>query len=210
PSSLQAKLLQVLQEGEFRRVGGVTPIRLKARVITATNKDLEELVRQNRFREDLYYRLCVVPITIPPLKHRPEDILLLANYFLQKFNNKYGLHKRLDDEVKKWMCRYPWPGNVRELQNIIERLAIVSEGDFITLLDIPDSYRSKSEGLEDGENFKTPSLKEVNEAAERRLLESVIRNSKSSRQAAKELGISQATLLRKAHKYGIALGSQKD
>lgn len=210
PGSLQAKLLQVLQEGEFRRVGGTTPIRLKARVITATNKDLEELVRQNRFREDLYYRLCVVPIHIPPLKHRPGDILILADFFLQKFNNKYGLHKRLDDEVKKWMCRYQWPGNVRELQNIIERLAIVSETDLITMRDIPESYRSKSEDFEKEHAHRTPSLKEVHEAAERRLLESVIRSNKSSRQAARELGISQATLLRKAHKYGISLTSQND
>lgn len=210
PGSLQAKLLQVLQEGEFRRVGGVTPIRLKARVITATNQDLEELIRQNRFREDLYYRLCVVPIHIPPLKHRPGDTLLLADYFLQKFNSQYGLRKKLDEDVRKWMCHYQWPGNVRELQNIIERLAIVSETEIITLRDIPDSYRSKVMGFADNEAFKTPSLKEVNEAAERRLLESVIRSNKSSRQAARELGISQATLLRKAHKYGIPLTSQKD
>ena len=78
-------------------MGGVTPIRLKARVITATNQDLEELIRQNRFREDLYYRLCVVPIHVPPLKHRPGDTLLLADYFLQKFNSQYGLRKKLDD-----------------------------------------------------------------------------------------------------------------
>lgn len=208
--SLQAKLLQVLQEGEFRRVGGVTPVHLKARVITATNKNLEELVRQNRFREDLYYRLCVVPIHIPPLKQRPGDILVLADHFLQKFNEKYGVHKRLEDGVKKWMCCYDWPGNVRELQNIIERLAIVSETDLITVRDIPESYRSKVQGFENGMNYRTPSLKEVNEAAERRLLESVIRSNKSSRQAARELGISQATLLRKARKYGISFSAQDD
>ncbi|HOQ08504.1 MAG TPA: sigma 54-interacting transcriptional regulator [Syntrophomonadaceae bacterium] len=210
PGSLQAKLLQVLQEGEFRRVGGVTPVHLKARVITATNKNLEELVRQNRFREDLYYRLCVVPIHIPPLKQRPGDILVLADHFLQKFNEKYGVHKRLEDGVKKWMCCYDWPGNVRELQNIIERLAIVSETDLITVRDIPESYRSKVQGFENGMNYRTPSLKEVNEAAERRLLESVIRSNKSSRQAARELGISQATLLRKARKYGISFSAQDD
>jgi len=210
PGSLQAKLLQVLQEGEFRRVGGVTPVHLKARVITATNKNLEELVRQNRFREDLYYRLCVVPIHIPPLKQRPGDILVLADHFLQKFNEKYGVHKRLEDGVKKWMCCYDGPGNVRELQNIIERLAIVSETDLITVRDIPESYRSKVQGFENGMNYRTPSLKEVNEAAERRLLESVIRSNKSSRQAARELGISQATLLRKARKYGISFSAQDD
>lgn len=203
PSALQAKLLQVLQEGEFRRVGGVTPTRLKARVITATNQDLEELIKQNRFREDLYYRLCVVPIHIPSLQHRPGDILLLADFFLQKYNGKYGLHKKLDDDVKKWMCQYQWPGNVRELQNIIERLAIVSELELITLRDIPDSYRSKVKGFDEYIS-KTPSLKEVNEIAERRLLESVLRNGKSSREAARELGVSQATLLRKVHKYGLA------
>ena len=190
-------------------MGGIDPIRLKARVITATNKNLEELIHLNRFREDLYYRLCVVPINVPPLKHRPGDTLLLADFFLQKFNSKYGVHKKLDDDVKKWMCYYEWPGNVRELQNIIERLAIVSETELITLRDIPDSYRSKVDGFDGNEIGKTPSLKEVNEAAERRLLESVIRSNKSSRKAAQELGISQATLLRKAHKYGITFSSQK-
>jgi len=107
------------------------------------------------------------------------------------------------------MCCYEWPGNVRELQNIIERLAIVSETELITLRDIPDSYRSKVDGFDGNEIGNTPSLKEVNEAAERRLLESVIRSNKSSRKAAQELGISQATLLRKARKYGITFSSQK-
>ena len=208
PGPLQAKMLQVLQENEFRRVGGSTPIQLKARIISATNQDLEELIRQNRFREDFYYRLCVVPIHVPPLKNRPGDTLLLADIFLQKYNGKYGLHMKLDDDVRKWMCQYQWPGNVRELQNIIERLAIVSELELITLKDIPDSYRCKAVGFGEDKIYKNPSLKDVQEDAERKLLESVLRNNKSSREAAKELGVSQATFLRKAHKYGIAFTSK--
>lgn len=210
PGPLQAKLLQVLQESEFRRVGGVAPVRLKARVITATNQDLESLIRQNRFREDLFYRLCVVPIYVPALKHRPGDVLLLADLFLQKYNNKYGLHKKLDDEVKKWMGKYQWPGNVRELQNIIERLAIVSEAELITVKDIPESLRIKVDLNEEDGSSRTPSLKEVNEEAERHLLEKVLQNNKSSREAARELGVSQATLLRKAHKYGISFSSHNE
>lgn len=206
PGSVQAKLLQVLQENEFRRVGGLNSLKLNARVITATNKNLEELIKANRFREDLYYRLCVVPIHIPPLRERPGDILLLANIFLHKYNEKYNLNKKFDQNVKRWMCGYDWPGNVRELQNIVERLAIISEEEYITTDDIPESYRMKVPGFNDKEPL---SLKEVNEAAEKKLLESVLSTGKSSREVAEELGVSQATVLRRVKKYGLTLAYKK-
>ncbi|MGE5421755.1 MAG: sigma-54 interaction domain-containing protein [Ignavibacteriales bacterium] len=200
--SLQAKLLQVLQDGDFRRVGGTQAIKLKARIISATNGKVEEMIQANRFREDLYYRLCVVPIHVPALRERPQDILLLADLFLQRFNEKYEVNKDFVPEVKEWMHAYSWPGNVRELQNIVERLAIVAESDRIRLEDIPEPYRRKVQGYEGLE--PSFSLKEASEESERKLLENIMSSGRSSREAARTLGISQTTLLRKAKKYGFS------
>lgn len=201
PLPLQAKFLQVLQEGEFRRVGGITSIRLRCRVISATNQPVEQLIQQKRFREDLYYRLCVVPIYVPSLSERREEILPLAEIFLRRFNIKYGLSKEIDEDVKKWMFNYSWPGNVRELQNMVERLAIVSDSDSIQIEDVNRAnHRKVSAGdylsLEDN-----ISLKEANEKLEKILIERVSKSHKNSRDAAEALGISQATFLRKAHKH---------
>ena len=201
PLPLQAKFLQVLQEGEFRRVGGTTSIRLRCRVISATNQQVEELMKQKRFREDLYYRLCVVPIYVPSLSERREEILPLAEIFLRRFNTKYGLKKQLNDEVKKWMYNYDWPGNVREVQNIVERLAIVSDSDLIEIEDVARTHQGTvvtGDYLSLEENI---SLKEANEKLEKILIERVSKSHKNSRDAAEALGISQATYLRKVHKY---------
>jgi len=200
PLSLQAKFLQVLQEGEFRRVGGTTSIRLKCRVISATNQQVEELLKQNRFREDLYYRLCVVPIYVPSLSERQEEILPLAEIFLQRFNTKYGLSKQLHADVKRWMYNYDWPGNVRELQNMVERLAIVSDSDSIELGDITSVNQPVTTGdcLRLDDNI---TLREASEQLEKILIERVTKAHKNSRDAAEALGISQATFLRKASKY---------
>jgi transcriptional regulator with PAS, ATPase and Fis domain len=204
PYSLQAKLLQVLQEAVFRRVGGISPIRLKARIISATNQNVEELMRLNRFREDLYYRLCVVPIHVPSLLERRDDIPLYADLFLKKYNAKYGVRKRLARDVKDWMYSYAWPGNVRELQNMIERLAIISEGEEISLRDIPESYRRKARTASQVTLEESISLKEANEKMEKVLVERVLRSNRTTREAAQALGVSQATLLRKASKYGFS------
>ncbi|MGE5455255.1 MAG: sigma-54 interaction domain-containing protein [Methylocystaceae bacterium] len=203
-SSLQAKLLQVLQEEDFRRVGGTQSIKMRARVISATNSDVFELMKIGRFREDLYYRLCVVPIHIPPLCERQEDILAMAEMFLNKYNEKYGVNKHFDTAMADWMCNYPWPGNVRELQNLIERLVIVSDSDIISLSELlqlspPVPSVNNYITLED-----SISLKAANEKVEKVLIERVIKNYTSTRDAAQALGISQSTLLRKAHKYSCA------
>jgi transcriptional regulator with PAS, ATPase and Fis domain len=200
--ALQAKFLQVMQEGLFRRVGGTTPIQLKARVISATNQDIEELVQSKRFREDLYYRMCVVPIDIPPLRERWEDTMLIAEGLINQFNEKYGTHKYFSGDVRVWMHQYEWPGNIRELRNVVERLAIISEGDEIALSDIPATLQKRTKQLNGFFNQKM-SLKEANEKIERTLIEKVLNETKSSREAAATLGISQSTLLRKVNKYRL-------
>jgi PAS domain S-box-containing protein len=203
PLPMQAKFLQVLQEGHFRRVGGITSIQLRCRVISATNQSVEELIKQKKFREDLYYRLCVVPINVPGLSERREEIVPLAEIFLRRFNTKYGLNKELDPDVKQWLYRYDWPGNVREVQNMIERLAIVSDSDIIDMDDLQRTHVNIDETADYLSLDENISLKEASEKLERILIERASKNHKNSRDAAEALGISQATYLRKAHKYDL-------
>jgi len=136
--ALQAKLLRVLETQEFERVGGTNTIKVDVRIIAATNKNLEELIREGKFREDLYFRLNVVPIKIPPLRERREDIPLLVRHFVEKFCKEMGKKiKSISKAAMEALVEYDWPGNVRELQNIIERAVVLSEGDTITVNDLP-------------------------------------------------------------------------
>ena len=128
---MQVKLLRVLQEQEFERIGGRKPVKVDVRVLAATNRDLEEMVKQKTFRQDLYYRLMIFPVHIPPLRERPDDILPLAQLFLQTLNRKYDFKKYLSPLSAKMMQDYSWPGNIRELRNIIERAVIISNEDEI-------------------------------------------------------------------------------
>ena len=132
PLQLQSKLLRVLETSEVRRLGGITQKKINIRVIAATNRNLKRLVRENKFREDLYYRLNVVPITIPPLRERPGDILELAHAFLNDLNKKYGYNKAFSATILDGLTCYQWPGNIRELRNVVERLFITTVGDVIT------------------------------------------------------------------------------
>ncbi len=137
PMAVQVKLLRVLQEREFDRVGGVAPVRVDVRLVSATNKDLDRMVEQEEFRQDLYYRLNVFPIALPPLRDRGEDMVLLAEHFLDKFareNSRAPLE--LSDDARAGITTYPWPGNVRELQNVMERAAIVVDGDRLTAAEL--------------------------------------------------------------------------
>jgi len=115
-----------MQDGSFRRVGGTRDLKVTARVISATNQDLKKLIADGKFRADLYYRLCVIPIHVPPLRERTEDIPILADHFLQELNIKYGLRKQFSQGLVDWMLSYSWPGNVRELKNLVERLFVSS------------------------------------------------------------------------------------
>ncbi len=132
PLDMQVKLLRVLQEQEFERIGGRKPVKADVRVLAATNRNLEEMVRQKAFREDLYYRLMIFPIHIPPLRERPADIIPLASLFLSQLNKKYNFKKYFSLISITMMKDYNWPGNIRELRNIVERAAIISSGDEIT------------------------------------------------------------------------------
>ena len=134
PVELQPKLLRVLQEHEFERLGSTRTLRTDARLIAATNRDLEEMIRESKFRSDLYYRLNVFPIRMPPLRERPEDIPLLVRHFVRQFSRRLG--KGIDvipPETMDALVRYPWPGNVRELQNVLERAAIITLGPVLTI-----------------------------------------------------------------------------
>ena len=143
PPNLQAKLLRVLENGIFRRIGGTTDIKVDVRVISATNKDLKEEIAAGRFREDLYYRLNVIPINIPPLRERKEDIPLLVDHFLRKTSPD---PKRISPEAMKLLMDYSWKGNVRELENIIERTALLTDKEEITPADLPSEI-TDTEGM---------------------------------------------------------------
>jgi len=137
PYNLQAKLLRILQEKEFYRLGGTKPIKLDVRIISATNQNIDEMIKNNKFREDLYYRLNTIPIKIPPLRNRKNDIIPIAENILQKTVYEYGFeNKILSEEAKKSLLEYNWPGNIRELINVIERAVILSEGEMIDKKDL--------------------------------------------------------------------------
>ncbi|WP_254866595.1 sigma-54-dependent Fis family transcriptional regulator [Geobacillus sp. LEMMY01] len=199
PLSLQGKLLRVLQEFEVTRIGGRQTIKIDVRVISATNQDLESLVKQGKFREDLYYRLNIIPIHIPPLRERQEDIPLLAHYFLERANQKYRLNKQFTDDALLAMKSYAWPGNVREMQNLIERLVITTETDHITAIHLPFSHSSSS--LEMKQASKT--MKDMVRNLERELILKAISEYKTTRKAAQALGISQSALVKKMQRLGI-------
>jgi two-component system nitrogen regulation response regulator NtrX len=197
----QAKLLRVLQEGEFQRVGGGETLHVNVRVISATNRDLEGQVEQKKFREDLYYRLSVVPIRIPPLRERMEDIQPLAEYFLEDFCRRNSFKpKRIEDRVWESLRSYRWPGNVRELRNLIERMAILSASETITEESVPLEIRFPS-----GEMARS-SLEETRAQAERNRIRQALEESGwNVSSAARALGIDRTRL----HKRIRALGLKK-
>jgi two-component system nitrogen regulation response regulator NtrX len=198
----QAKLLRVLQEGEFQRVGGEQTIRIHVRVISATNKNLADLIAQNQFREDLFYRLSVVPIRVPPLRERWEDIRALAEYFLVEFCARNNFKpKTIDGDVFPVLHDYPWPGNARELRNTIERMAILSAGDRLTTESIPLEIRYRQDA------GARPTLQHTRESAEReRILQALEQTDWNVSAAARVLNIERTNL----HKRIRALGLQRN
>ncbi|MGQ9687343.1 MAG: sigma-54-dependent transcriptional regulator [Desulfobaccales bacterium] len=206
---LQVKLLRVLQDRSFERIGGVKSIKVDIRVIAATNKDLEALVKQGGFREDLYYRLNVIPIRIPPLRDRTSDIPLLVNHFLEEFSRKKKKPiKRLSPQAMELLLRYPWPGNVRELENLMERLVILTEGNVVEVADLPERFRhSVSMGLE-SESIDFPrdglNLPQALQEFERRLiLKALERSNWVKTRAAQLLHLNRTTLIEKMKKQQI-------
>jgi transcriptional regulator with PAS, ATPase and Fis domain len=145
PSALQVKLLRVLAEREIDRLGGTKPVKIDIRFITATHRNLEDAIKEGKFREDLYYRLNILPIVVPPLRDRKSDIPLLIQYFLSQCSGIRGKQpKNIDDEAVKMLVNYSWPGNIRELGNFIERMVVLSVGNTITLMDLPKTFSGKS------------------------------------------------------------------
>jgi transcriptional regulator with GAF, ATPase, and Fis domain len=219
--SFQVKLLRVLQEREFERVGGSKTIKVDVRILAATNKDLEQETNAGNFREDLFYRLNVIPLQIPPLRERREDIPLLAEYFLSHFSKKRKRgNVRMVPEVFQLFLQYPWPGNVRELENLIERVTILSDDGLIVPQDLPQRFQ-EFQGNPPIEEPRTPfipseperkvllpeqgiNLNGLVEEMEKSLIHQAIRKSKGVKSKAAELlGLKRTTLLEKMKKFEI-------
>ncbi|WP_453996148.1 sigma-54 interaction domain-containing protein [Bacillus nitroreducens] len=205
PLELQSKLLRIIQEKEVTRIGGTKSVKFDVRILAATNCNLYELVKQGKFREDLYYRLNVFPIHIPPLRERMTDIELLTNHYLNKYNVKYGKHVFLDSEVYDVFKTYSWPGNIRELRNVVERMVIVSEQNKRIEVNVAKkllNITTESPEMLNGEL----GLKEMVEMVERKAIEKALKDYGSTRKAAAVLKISQSSVVKKAKKLGIQLG----
>jgi two-component system nitrogen regulation response regulator NtrX len=196
----QAKLLRVLQEGEFHRVGGEQPIRVRVRVLAATNRDLGQMVAQQKFREDLYYRLCVVPIRVPALRERPQDVKSLAAYFLEEFCSRNNFRpKFLEDEAVAILENYAWPGNARELRNVIERMAILTTGERLGPESIPVEVRHYRDSP------ARSSVQEARESAERdHIRKALDETSWNVAGAARALGMERTNLHKRIRALGIA------
>jgi two-component system response regulator HydG len=191
----QVKLLRVLQEGEFERVGGTETIRVDVRLLAATNANLEEAIREKRFRKDLYYRLNVVTIHIPPLRERPEDIPLLADHFIRVYGARNGKAiEGLAQEVLDRFMRYAWPGNVRELENVIERAVVLGKGRLIQSDDLPQALHQE----QGPENVIRIPIGTTMHEAERRIITETLRRTQGNKElAARLLGIAARTIYRK-------------
>ncbi|MGI6630056.1 MAG: sigma 54-interacting transcriptional regulator [Bacillota bacterium] len=197
---LQAKLLRVIQEKEVTRLGGTKSISLNVRIIAATNQELEKLLSEGKFRKDLYYRLNVVSIHIPPLRERRSDIRPLALFFLNKYNAKYNRERMLSAKVLEILEQYDWPGNIRELENLIENLVVLSQEQFIEPHDLPENFRNN-----DFVKYYSSelTLDEILSKVEKEVLKQALAEYRMAKDAAKVLGVSPATICRKAQKYGL-------
>ncbi len=203
PKSMQVKLLRVLQEKEFDPIGSLKTEKVDVRIITATNKNLEEMMRKEEFREDLYYRLNIICIALPPLRNRKEDINLLTEHFIKKLSDKMGRHiVEIENEVLNLFQKYEWPGNIRELQNIIERAINICDNGTITAKDLPmyiSNLKEKSYKLINTVNGEVATMEEY----EKEIIEAAIKKYGSYNKAGKALGLTHRTISLKCKKYGI-------
>lgn len=199
PLNLQVKLLRVLQEGEIQKIGSTKIKKVNVQIIAATNRNLHEMVTRGEFREDLYYRLNVIPLYIPPLRERRDEILPLIHHFLSKFNQKYLLNKEFNYEVIDFLISYNWPGNIRELANLIERLVVTTPENEIKIEHMPPEYKN-SVHVNTNQQI---SLKEAVEETERKILERAAKKYRNTYEIAKALRTSQPTVVRKLKKYNI-------
>jgi NtrC-family two-component system response regulator AlgB len=200
PLTLQPKLLRFIQEKEYERVGDPVTRTAEVRIVAASNRDLAQMVKDKTFREDLYYRLNVISLTLPPLRERPEDILALADGFLARYVTAYARPaRRFSADASRLLQRYPWPGNVRELQNVIERASIICEGAEVQVSHLGvggDGQTERTSRPRAGDHISIADL-------ERSHITALIANIDSLDEAAKLLGIDVSTLYRKRKQYGI-------
>ncbi len=211
PSNLQVKLLRVLQEKVFERVGGVKPISVDVRVIAATNRKLKQEVAKGNFREDLFFRLNVVQIELPPLRERPEDIRLLIRHFIQKFAFEHQAEttvKGVDRDVERLFHEYGWPGNVRELENVIARAIIFCSGDFITISDLPKDFKKNADAVLYLDGIPPDAkLNETLDMIEKKMVERALKlTDHVQTQAAELLGIGKSGLNWKLKKFNLDAG----
>ncbi|MBT2644035.1 sigma 54-interacting transcriptional regulator [Bacillus sp. ISL-41] len=201
PLSMQVKLLRALQDGEIEPIGSTKSISVNVRIIAATNRPLENMIEEKRFREDLFYRINVVPFSVPPLRERAEDLTLLIAYFIDKVTNRLG--KRIagiESNVLEILKSYSWPGNIRELENVIEAAVHLTKGEQITLDSLPDYLQTQTAIY----RFKNKKLKDIVEETEQWVLkQSLERNKDDKALVGRELGISRSTLYEKLNKYGL-------
>lgn len=199
PLHMQVKLLKVIQEKKITHVGGTKEISIDFRLITATNRDLKKMVREGKFREDLFYRLNVLTLHIPPLRDRKSDIFTLVDYFCKKFNEKYNVSRSFSSKAIEYLENYSWPGNIRELENAIERAVLTSDNITITEQDLPSMFQPDEISISALSQEKT--LKEILETVEKNILLNTYEKYKTTTGVAKALGISQPTASLKLEKY---------
>ncbi len=205
-ASVQVKILRALEERQVERVGGDTPVDVDTRLIAATNRDLKGMVDDGDFREDLFYRLYVVVITLPPLRDRQDDILLLLNHYLAVFNAENG--KRIEGftpAAYETLSAYDWPGNIRELRNLVERMVVLARGKTLDVSDIPAQLREQASG---GGEVRINAELTVDEMEKRMVIQALEKTNGNRTKAAEKLGISRRTLHRKLNQYGIGKGAE--
>ena len=201
--ALQVKLLTVLQDRKFYRIGGTNEVKAEAKIISATNRNLKEDVEKGLFRRDLYYRLNVIPVYIPPLRERKEDIIPLANNYLYKLNKKNNTNVRIKFDVQKILEEYNWPGNIRELNNIIERMYVFNVNNEITLDNLPEELKAYNNQENIIDIDKNKSLKDAMEDIEAKIILKNLELDLTLNEISEKLGINISTLQRKIEKYNL-------
>jgi len=206
PVDLQAKLLRALQEKEIRPVGGTRAIPINVRILAATNRDLEAAVQQGTFRRDLYFRLNVLTLRVPPLRERKQDIPLLAGHILERVARTTGVQRNVSDDALKLMLNYDWPGNVRELENCLERACALTTGPTVHIADLPTALQNfHAQAPVVPVNTETAAVAPLADIEKRAILHAIALLNGDKLEAAKQLGIGKTTLYRKLKEYGAAV-----
>ncbi len=203
--NMQVKLLRVIQEKEFERVGGNETIKVDVRIIAATNRNLEEAIAEKKFREDLYYRLNVIPIVVPPLRERKDDIPLLVDHFIKKFNTDFNKSiQGVDEEALQALMAYDWPGNIRELENVLERAIVLSRSDVLTVKDFPETIGVQKHRNNHFSYVEGQQLNDLVEQFEKNIIEQALEKFNGNKlRTAEKLGIHRSTFMSKLKKYQI-------